>query len=78
MGLSEVDLELISRNEFYVQSICKVLIGTVICDASFKKMSNIGRAQRWVLRFKFIGYLRLSFTVPAYLEAFLAMNSRDK
>ena len=49
MTFSEVDLELISRNELYTQKICKVLISTVICDASFKKMSNIGRAQRWVL-----------------------------
>ena len=49
MKFSEVDLDLISRNELYIQKICKVLISTVICDASFKKMSNIGRAQRWVL-----------------------------
>ena len=49
MKFSEVDLELISRNELYIQKICKILISTVICDASFKKLSNIGHAQRWVL-----------------------------
>ena len=49
MKFSEVDLELISMTERYIQKICKVLISTVICDSSFKEMSNIGHAQRWVL-----------------------------